>query len=177
MSNSSISPAREEQTQAVPRLAWSRPVAAKAAAPDRHRLRGHDYDDSPIDGLKILVVDNDYRNVFAMTAFLERGGAVVTVVESGARALVALAHAPDTDLVLMDVAMPGMDGYETTRAIRSNERLRSLPVIAVSGRARERELQSCIDAGVNEFVCKPVDTAELLMALERWRPVDGPSAA
>ena len=177
MSNSSTSPAREEQTRGAVGLAWSRPAAAKAPVPDRHRLRGHDYDASPIDGLKILVVDNDYRNVFAMTAFLERGGAAVTVVESGARALVALAHAPDTDLVLMDLAMPGMDGYETTRAIRSNERFSALPVIVVSGRAKEREQQSCIDAGVNEFVCKPVDTAELLTALGRWRPVDGPSAA
>jgi CheY-like chemotaxis protein len=152
-------------------------LAAPDPARDRQPARGHDYNLSAIDGLRILVVDDDYRNAFAMTAFLERGGAAVTVVESGERAIATLDRSPGMDVVLMDVAMPGLDGYETTRAIRSTARFRALPIIAVSGRVEDRTRQSCIDSGANDFVPKPVDTAELLAALMRWGPVGTPCAA
>ena len=91
-------------------------------------------DDRPFKGAKILVVDDDVRNVFALTALLERGRADVTVAESGAEALAALERKPDIDLVLMDIMMPGMDGYTAIRAIRAIDRFESLPIIAVSGK-------------------------------------------
>ena len=121
---------------------------------------------SPIDGVKILVVDDDIRNIFALTALLERGHADVTIVESGAEALAALEARPDIDIVLMDIMMPVMDGYDTIRAIRAIELFAALPIIAVTGKATAGERQRCIDAGANDYVPKPVDTAELIAALE-----------
>ncbi len=135
---------------------------------DRRRQSGRE--DSPIDGVKILVVDDDIRNIFAMTALLERGRADVTVVESGSEALTVLERTPDFDIVLMDIMMPTMDGYTTIRAIRSIERFKGLVVIAVTGKATAGERQRCLDAGANDYVPKPVDAAELIASLRPWLP-------
>jgi CheY-like chemotaxis protein len=120
--------------------------------------------------LKILVVDDDFRNIFAMTALLERGGADVTVAESGPDALTAMEGTPDIDLVLMDIMMPGMDGYATIRAIRAIDRFKALPIVAVTGKVVSGERQRCLDAGANDYVPKPVDTVELLTAIGPWLP-------
>ena len=125
---------------------------------------------SVIAGVKVLVVDDDFRNIFAMTALLERGQAAVTVAESGAEALAALEAAPDIDIVLMDIMMPVMDGYDTIRAIRKQEQFKTLPIVAVTGKATAGERQRCIDAGASDYVPKPVDTGELLAALRPWLP-------
>jgi CheY-like chemotaxis protein len=116
------------------------------------------------------VVDDDFRNVFALTAVLERGYAEVTVAESGIEALAALERVPGIDLVLMDIMMPEMDGYTAIRKIRAIERFNSLPIIAVSAKAVIGEPQRCLDAGANDYVPKPVDTHELLAAIQRWLP-------
>ena len=121
-------------------------------------------------GAKVLVVDDDFRNVFALTALLERGHADVTVAESGAEAIAALERTPDIDIVLMDIMMPGMDGYATIRAIRAIDQFASLPIIAVTGKVVPGERQRCIDAGANDYVPKPVDTGELVAAISRWLP-------
>ena len=105
-----------------------------------------------------------------MTALLERGHANVTVAESGADALVALEQVPDIDIVLMDIMMPVMDGYETMRAIRAIDRFKSLPIIAVTAKAAAGERQRCIDAGASDYVPKPVDTAGVIAALRAWLP-------
>ena len=105
-----------------------------------------------------------------MTALLERGHAEVTVAESGAEAIATLERMPEIDIVLMDIMMPVMDGYDTIRAIRTIDRFKTLPIIAVTGKATAGERERCIDAGANDYVPKPVDTAELLAALERWLP-------
>jgi signal transduction histidine kinase/HAMP domain-containing protein/ActR/RegA family two-component response regulator len=127
--------------------------------------------DAPdFNGTKVLVVDDDFRNIFAMTALLEHGDAEVTVAESGSAALAALAREPDIDIVLMDIMMPVMDGYATIRAIRSLDHLKSLPIIAVTGKVMPGERQRCIDAGANDFVPKPVDTGQLFAALRPWLP-------
>jgi CheY-like chemotaxis protein len=118
----------------------------------------------------VLVVDDDFRNIFAMTALLERGNAVVTVAESGAAALALLAPGSGIDIVLMDIMMPVMDGYATIRAIRDLDHVKALPIIAVTGKAIPGERQRCIDAGANDFVPKPVNTTELLAALRPWLP-------
>ena len=127
-------------------------------------------------GLEILVVDDDFRNLFAMTALLESGSAQVTVAESGAGALAALRRQPGIDIVLMDIMMPVMDGYETIRAIRALEQFGSLPIIAVTGKAVAGERERCIEAGANDYITKPVDTADLLEALHPWLPTSTPRA-
>jgi CheY-like chemotaxis protein len=125
---------------------------------------------SAIEGVKILVVDDNPHNLLAMAALLERGRAEVTKAHSGAEALAALASTPDTDIVLMDIMMPVMDGYETIRAIRAVEKFRSVAVIAVTGKVMGGERKRCMDAGADDYVPKPVDSAELLAALRPWLP-------
>jgi CheY-like chemotaxis protein len=119
---------------------------------------------------KVLVVDDDFRNIFAMTALLERGHAEVSVAESGRDALAVLTLKPDIDIVLMDIMMPIMDGYDTIRAIRALPQFSGLPIVAVTGKVMPGERQRCIEAGANDFVPKPVDTAELLAVLGPWLP-------
>jgi CheY-like chemotaxis protein len=130
-----------------------------------------------MDGVKILVVDDDFRNIFAMTALLERGKAVVTVAETGVEAIEVLGGRPDIDIVLMDIMMPVMDGYDTMRAIRRIDHLKDLPIIAVTGKASPGERERCLDAGANDYIPKPVDSSELLAALGPWVPKTGPAAA
>jgi len=118
----------------------------------------------------VLVVDDDFRNIFAMTAVLERGRAIVTAAESGAEAIAALKHNPDIDIVLMDIMMPAMDGYDTIRAIRRINRFGVLPIVAVTGKAAPGERQRCLDAGADDYIPKPIETAELIAILAQWLP-------
>ncbi|MCU1503943.1 MAG: sensor hybrid histidine kinase [Ilumatobacteraceae bacterium] len=119
-------------------------------------------------GRKVLVVDDDFRNVFALTALLERGNAKVVSAESGPQAIGILEHTNDVDIVLMDIMMPIMDGYAAIRAIRANERFARLPIIAVTGKVVSGERERCLQAGANAYLSKPVNTAELLSALDPW---------
>jgi signal transduction histidine kinase/HAMP domain-containing protein len=125
---------------------------------------------SPLAGTKILVVDDDFRNIFALSALLERGQAHVAVAESGADALALLQRTPDIDIVLMDIMMPVMDGYDAIRAIRTHVELKSLPIIAVTGKVVSGERERCMEAGANDYVPKPVNSAELLTVLRPWLP-------
>jgi signal transduction histidine kinase/HAMP domain-containing protein len=134
------------------------PAGRKAEMPDEHDF----------DGATVLVVDDDFRNIFAMTALLERGHANVLVAESGQDALALLDRTPNIDIVLMDIMMPIMDGYATIRAIRAIDRFDALPIVAVTGKVVPGERERCIDAGANDFIPKPVDTAELLAVLRPW---------
>ena len=122
------------------------------------------------------MVDDDYRNIFAMTAILERGHATVTSAESGAEAIKALERKPDIDIVLMDIMMPVMDGYDTIRAIRKISDFKVLPIVAVTGKAAAGERQRCLDSGADDYIPKPVDTAQLLAALTPWLPIRQPLA-
>jgi signal transduction histidine kinase/CheY-like chemotaxis protein/HAMP domain-containing protein len=124
--------------------------------------------DGDFDGAKVLVVDDDFRNIFALTALLERGNAIVTVAESGQDALDLLARMPSVDIVLMDIMMPIMDGYATIRAIRADPRFETLPIVAVTGKVMPGERQRCLDAGADDFIPKPIDTAELVGVLRPW---------
>jgi CheY-like chemotaxis protein/two-component sensor histidine kinase len=139
-------------------------------APKPSRNGHNALDDGPFEGVKALLVDDDFRNIFALSALLERGHAEITVAESGADAIAALERVPDIDLVLMDIMMPVVDGYAVIRAIRAIERFKSLPIIAVTGKVVPGERQRCIDAGANDYVPKPVDTAELLAAIGPYLP-------
>ena len=133
-------------------------------------------DNRPFEGVNVLVVDDDFRNIFALTALLERGCAAVTGAESGPDALEVLERMPEIDLVLMDIMMPGMDGYATIRAIREIERFEALPILAVTGKVVGGERERCMAAGANDYVPKPVDTDELLAAIGPWLPAASPAA-
>ena len=123
-----------------------------------------------LEGCKVLVVDDDFRNIFAMTALLEREDATVTVAENGFDAIEALTAEPSMDIILMDIMMPVMDGYETMLAIRRLDPFREVPIIAITGKAMAGERQRCIDAGATAYVPKPVDSAELIAVLQPWLP-------
>ncbi|MGV8966910.1 MAG: ATP-binding protein [Cellulomonas sp.] len=113
--------------------------------------------------LKVLVVDDDFRNVFSLVALLERCGAEVVTAESGTTAIDLLKVDTDIDVVLMDIMMPTMDGYEATRHIRAFDA--SVPIIAITGKVVTGEQERCLEAGANAFVPKPIDTAQLLRVL------------
>jgi two-component system chemotaxis sensor kinase CheA len=121
-------------------------------------------------GAKVLVVDDDFRNVFAMTALLERCQVEVSTAESGAEAIALLKRRPDIDLVLMDIMMPGMDGYAAMRTIHSLGHCHSLPVVAVTSKVVVGERERCLEAGAKDYVSKPVDVGDLLAAIGPWLP-------
>jgi signal transduction histidine kinase/DNA-binding response OmpR family regulator len=117
---------------------------------------------------KILIVDDDIRNIFAMTSLLERYNMQIHSAETGKAALDQLQTVPEMDVVLMDIMMPDMDGYDTMRAIRKFSKFRSLPVIALTAKAMKGDREKCIDAGASDYIAKPVDSAELLSMLRIW---------
>ena len=119
-------------------------------------------------GKHVLVIDDDARNVFAISSTLELHGLEVTQASDGRQGIAALRAAPDTDLILMDVMMPGMDGYATMTAIRQMPQFVRLPIIAVTARAMPGDREKSLAAGANDYVTKPVDTDELLACMERW---------
>jgi CheY-like chemotaxis protein len=121
-------------------------------------------------GSTVLIVDDDFRNIFALTALLERGKLEVVAAEGGAVALAVLERRHDIDIVLMDIMMPGMNGYETMKAIRRRPELADLPIIAVTGKVVGGERARCLAAGASGYIPKPVDSAELLQALTPWLP-------
>jgi CheY-like chemotaxis protein len=130
-----------------------------------------------VSGTVVLVVDDDFRNIFAMTALLERGECEVVTAESGAQTLTILAQRPDIELILMDIMMPGMDGYETMSAIRAIVAWSAVPIIAVTGKVVGSERERCIAAGASDYIPKPVDAAELLESIARWLPARPPGDA
>jgi HAMP domain-containing protein/CheY-like chemotaxis protein/signal transduction histidine kinase len=124
--------------------------------------------DPTLTGRKALVVDDDVRNIFALTTFLERSEMKVIYAESGRDGIARLQDTPDIDVVLMDVMMPEMDGYETMRAIRDMPRFRNLPIIAVTAKAMKGDREKCIEAGASDYIAKPVDMDQLLSLLRVW---------
>jgi signal transduction histidine kinase/CheY-like chemotaxis protein/HAMP domain-containing protein len=121
-------------------------------------------------GKHVLVIDDDARNVFAITSTLELHGLQVIQAGDGRRGIEALRAAPEIDLILMDVMMPGMDGYATMAAVRQMPMFGRLPIIAVTARAMPGDREKSLAAGANDHVTKPVDTDELLSCMERWLP-------
>jgi HAMP domain-containing protein/CheY-like chemotaxis protein/signal transduction histidine kinase len=119
-------------------------------------------------GKKVLIVDDDVRNIFSLTSLLESYGMNVAFAENGRDALAQLEAQPDVDLVLMDVMMPEMDGYETTRAIRELPQFRGLPVIAVTAKAMKGDREKTLEAGASDYITKPVDTEQLMSLMRVW---------
>jgi CheY-like chemotaxis protein len=114
------------------------------------------------------VIDDDVRNIFAVTSALERHHAQVVYAENGKDGLAVLEENPDVDVVLTDVMMPEMDGYEVMQRIRSQERFRSLPIIAITAKAMRADREKCIQAGASDYIAKPVDMDQLLSLLRVW---------
>jgi CheY-like chemotaxis protein len=117
---------------------------------------------------QILLVDDDMRNVFALSKVLTEQGMKVIKADNGRVALQALADQPGMDFVLMDIMMPEMDGYECMREIRQQSRFRDLPIVALTAKAMKDDRKKCIDAGANDYVAKPVDVDRLLSLMRIW---------
>jgi hypothetical protein len=117
---------------------------------------------------KVLVVDDDVRNIFAMTSLLEHHRMHVVSADTGRGAIETLERTPGIDVVLMDIMMPGMDGHATMREIRSSRKFRSLPIIALTAKAMKGDREKCIEAGASDYIAKPVDEEQLLSLLGVW---------
>ncbi|POA51497.1 MULTISPECIES: response regulator [unclassified Pseudomonas] len=126
--------------------------------------------DKVFEGRKILLVDDDVRNIFALTSALEHKGAVVVIGRNGLEAIARLNEVEDIDLVLMDVMMPEMDGFEATAQIRKDPRWRKLPIIAVTAKAMKDDQERCLQAGANDYLAKPIDLDRLFSLIRVWLP-------
>jgi CheY-like chemotaxis protein/signal transduction histidine kinase len=143
-------------------------VQANLPPPKRQMLEQLHQNDPVLANRKILIVDDDLRNIFALTSFLESYQMQVLFAENGRDGIERLQENPDINIVLMDIMMPEMDGYETTRAIRQQQQFRSLPIIALTAKAMPGDREKCIAAGASDYITKPVDTEQLLSLLRVW---------
>ena len=134
-----------------------------------------DLDQSVATGTTALIVEDDQNSRFALSVLLERAQITVIATTNGAAALQTLKRNAGINIVLMDIMMPIMDGYETMTAIRKIPAHKDLPIIAVTAKVTDGERKRCIAAGASDYIPKPVDAAELLKAISRWRPAE-PSA-
>jgi len=143
-------------------------VEARLPAPTRKLLAQVRIADSIFHEKRILIVDDDVRNVFALTSALEMRGMKIQYAENGREGLKRLSEHPDVDLVLLDVMMPEMDGYETARAIRTQARFEALPIISLTAKAMKGDREKCIEAGASDYITKPVDVDQLLSLMRVW---------
>ncbi|HWW13391.1 MAG TPA: HAMP domain-containing protein [Candidatus Dormibacteraeota bacterium] len=136
---------------------------------EKQRLldRLHHSDDALV-GKKVLVVDDDVRNIFALSSVIERRGMTVITAGTGREAITRLEATPDVAIVLMDIMMPEMDGYETMQVMRQNAAFRRLPIIALTAKAMKGDREKCLEAGASEYLAKPVNTEQLLSSLRMW---------
>ncbi|HET9251922.1 MAG TPA: HAMP domain-containing protein [Candidatus Eisenbacteria bacterium] len=124
--------------------------------------------DDDLVGRSVLVVDDDVRNIFALSSALERRGMTVLTASTGREALEILESTPGIAIVLMDVMMPEMDGYQTMNAIRGKSEFRRLPIVALTARAMKGDREKCLEAGASDYLAKPVNTEQLLSVLRSW---------
>ncbi|MDE2320376.1 MAG: response regulator, partial [candidate division NC10 bacterium] len=143
-------------------------MVADLPAAKRRMLEALYQSDTALTGKKVLIVDDDVRNIFALTSVLERHGLVVVSAENGKQALERLQTVPDIELVLMDVMMPEMDGYDTTRAIRKSPKFKKLPIVALTAKAMKGDREKCLEAGTSDYIAKPVNTDQLLSLMRVW---------
>ncbi|WP_225408308.1 HAMP domain-containing protein [Stigmatella hybrida] len=141
---------------------------AQLSEPKRRMLEKAREKDPLLMGRKVLVVDDDVRNIFALNTVLERYGMKVAFAESGTEGIALLEKDPEVELVLMDVMMPEMDGYQAMRAIRHMERFAHLPILALTAKAMKGDREKCLEAGASDYITKPVDIEKLLSLLRVW---------
>jgi CheY-like chemotaxis protein len=145
-------------------------VEADLSSERQHMLRTVRSRDRVFEGRRILLVDDDVRNIFALTSALEQKGVLVEVGRNGFEAIAKLDEVAEIDLVLMDVMMPGMDGLEATRRIRADARFARLPIIAITAKAMKDDQEQCLAAGASDYLAKPVDLSRLYSLLRVWMP-------
>jgi HAMP domain-containing protein/CheY-like chemotaxis protein/signal transduction histidine kinase len=143
-------------------------VESNLPADKRRMLEQLHLHDPALSGRKALIVDDDIRNIFALTSVLEQHDMEVLYAENGKDGLRMIEEAGDIDVVLMDVMMPEMDGYEAMRRIRDTRSCRTLPIIALTAKAMKGDREKCIEAGASDYITKPVDTEQLLSLLRVW---------
>ncbi len=119
-------------------------------------------------GKKVLIVDDDARNIFALTSVLEEHEMNIVSADNGREAINILMDDPDIDIVLMDIMMPEMDGMETIQEIRKVTRLKNLPIVAVTAKAMKGDREKCIEAGAWDYLSKPVDSEQMIAVLRAW---------
>jgi HAMP domain-containing protein/CheY-like chemotaxis protein/signal transduction histidine kinase len=143
-------------------------VEANLPEPKRRMLEQLHRRDPVLAGRKVLIVDDDVRNIFALTSALESHNMNVIHAENGQEGIDLLKEASDIEVVLMDIMMPGMDGYEAIRAIREVAEFRQLPIIALTAKAMKADRDRCIEAGASDYISKPLDIDQLLSLLRVW---------
>src|SRR4029077_6065910 len=137
-------------------------------AHQRNMLEKLHEDDAVLNGRRVLIVDDDIRNIFALTSVLERYNMHILSAETGRDAIQILQDTPDIDAVLMDIMMPEFDGLDTTRAIREIPDFKELPIIAVTAKAMKGDREKCIEAGAWDYLSKPVNPEKMLAVLRAW---------
>jgi CheY-like chemotaxis protein len=143
-------------------------VEARLPEPKRRMIELVRHSDETLSGRKVLIVDDDMRNIFSLTAVMDRYGILSMHAENGREGIDLLKKTPGIDAVLMDIMMPEMDGYDTMRAIRKMGKFRKLPIIALTAKAMKGDREKCIEAGASDYIAKPVDTDQLLSLLRVW---------
>jgi len=143
-------------------------VVAEMPPEKRRMIEQLHQTDEALAGRKVLVVDDDVRNIFALTGLLERHSMNPLVASNGREAIQLLEKTPDIALVIMDIMMPEMDGYETMRVIRKNPRHKLLPMIALTAKAMKGDREKCLQAGASDYIAKPVNTEQLLSLMRLW---------
>ncbi|MCJ9668737.1 HAMP domain-containing protein [Neorhizobium sp. BETTINA12A] len=144
------------------RVVADMPAAKQAMLEELHSS------DEDLIGETVLLVDDDARNIFALSSVLERRGMRVLTATTGSEAIDVIQKDRAIAIVLMDIMMPGMDGYETTQVIRSDPRFRRLPILALTAKAMKGDREKCLEAGASDYLAKPVNTEQLLSALRMW---------
>ncbi|TIT55452.1 MAG: response regulator, partial [Mesorhizobium sp.] len=135
---------------------------------DKEISASEQLDNADLAGARVLIVDDDIRNIYSLTSVLETYGIEVQHAERGRDGIAMLEEAPDVDVALIDIMMPEMDGYETMRRIRSQPKIAHIPLISVTAKAMKGDRQKCLDAGASDYIAKPVDLDLLLALLRVW---------
>jgi CheY-like chemotaxis protein len=143
-------------------------IEARLPSDKRKMLEQLHNADAVFEGKKVLIVDDDVRNVFALASVFEGRGMEVLFAENGREGLETLKDNPDVDLVLMDIMMPEMDGYETTRAVRDMPEFQQLPIVALTAKAMKGDREKSIASGASDYITKPVDVDQLLSLMRVW---------
>jgi hypothetical protein len=143
-------------------------VEARLPEQKRRMLEQLHNTDAVFAGKRVLIVDDDVRNIFSLTSVLEDHGMQVSFAENGRDAIKVLQGTPDIDIALMDIMMPELDGYETMRLIRDIPEFRNLPIIALTAKAMKGDREKCIAAGASDYIAKPIDAEQLLSLMRVW---------
>ena len=156
---------REEVGAILDRIDGEKSAGGKSATADGEKI------DESLADIKVLVVDDDIRNIFALTALLERQHMEVFSVDSGQDAIETLEKNPDIDIALVDVMMPEMDGYQTMARMRALATFKDRPIIALTAKAMKGDREKCIEAGASDYIAKPINNSHLLSMLRSWLSV------